>query len=320
MNISSPSRPASPKVSAIIPAYKADHLAEAVESVLSQTLKDYELIIVNDGSPYEIRKVLQSHIEAGQIRYIEQENKGVAAARNRGLAEAKGQFIAFLDDDDYWPPDKLDWQVAYLEGHPETGVIVGYTTVVDTNGNIRDQQSLEPGPISIEDFLKGNKFIYSPGQTVIRRGVLGSGDVFDRRYWGADDLDLWIRIAKQAAIIAVPRLALWYRRHGSNANSPVNALRFYEGCEKVFRKHIKALPPADRTGAFRKSIELLYGASGERAIMNCKARLRKGDGSELLRVGAMVMRLMVVAIHDWNFFRRVFMDVFVPVRFRKRAH
>ena len=94
-------------VSVIIPTYNhVDYVAETLETVFAQTFGDYEVIVVNDGSPDGTAEVLRPSREAGRIRYIEQANAGQAAARNRGLAEARGEFIAFLDDDDLWPPDK----------------------------------------------------------------------------------------------------------------------------------------------------------------------------------------------------------------------
>ena len=306
------------KASVVIPAYKADHLAQAVESVLAQTFTDYELIIVNDGSPFNIRKALEPYIKAGRIVYIEQENRGVAAARNRGLAEAKGEFLAFLDDDDYWPPDKLEWQVRHLDEHPETGMVLGNTTVVDANGVTKSEQSLAVGQVTARDFLSGNNYIYSPGQTLIRRSVLGGGEVFDGRIWGADDFDVWISIARKAGVDVVPRLAFYYRRHASNANSSPNALRLYESCEMVIRKHLGCVPGRDRARVACKGYEWLYGACGERAIMGCKARLRKGDASQLFRAGRMVMRLMLAAVYDSAFLRRVCRDVFIPIRFHRK--
>src|SRR5271170_3450676 len=99
-------------VSVVIPTYNhRDFVVEALESVFAQTFTDYEVIVVNDGSPDDTAAVLRPYIESGRIRYIEQENRGQAGARNRGLAEARGEFVAYLDDDDLWLRDKLAWQV-----------------------------------------------------------------------------------------------------------------------------------------------------------------------------------------------------------------
>jgi len=115
-----------PRVTVIIPVYgHRDHVLAALESVFSQTFKDFEVIVVNDGSPDDSAELLRPLASAGKIRYIEQENRGQAAARNRGLSEATGEFVALLDDDDQWPADKLEWQVAYLDASPDVGVVGG---------------------------------------------------------------------------------------------------------------------------------------------------------------------------------------------------
>ncbi len=98
-----------PKVSVLIPVYgHAEYVLDSLDSVFAQSYDDFEVIVINDGSPDASESVLDSYIRSGEIRYVYQENKGVAAARNHGLDLASGEFIAYLDDDDIWPVDKLD--------------------------------------------------------------------------------------------------------------------------------------------------------------------------------------------------------------------
>jgi glycosyltransferase involved in cell wall biosynthesis len=115
-----PGRAALPAVSVVIPTYKhRDFILDTVNSVLSQTFRDFEIIVVNDGSPDDTASLLRPMAESGMIRYVEQSNAAAAAARNRGLEMARGKFIAFLDDDDLWPQDKLEWQVLALSNSPD---------------------------------------------------------------------------------------------------------------------------------------------------------------------------------------------------------
>jgi glycosyltransferase involved in cell wall biosynthesis len=113
-----------PVVSLVMPSY--DHrkfVLGTLEPVLAQSFTGYEVIVVNDGSPDDTAGLLRPLVETGRIRYFEQENAGQPAARNRGLAECPGEFIAFLDDDDAWPADTLEWQVELLRTHaPAVGV------------------------------------------------------------------------------------------------------------------------------------------------------------------------------------------------------
>ena len=106
-----------PEVSIIIPAYNhADLLGEALESVFAQTYRNFEIIVVDDGSTDDTASLLKPLSEQGVIRYIYQQKQGVSAARNRGIVEANGRYIAFLDSDDLFEPDKLEIQVNYLLG------------------------------------------------------------------------------------------------------------------------------------------------------------------------------------------------------------
>ena len=97
-----------PRVSIVIPTYQhCDFILRTLSSVFEQSLGDYEIIVVNDGSKDDTATVLAPLVDAGRITYIEQENRGQSHARNVGLSRARGEYIAFLDDDDIWPPEKL---------------------------------------------------------------------------------------------------------------------------------------------------------------------------------------------------------------------
>ncbi|MFM6456289.1 MAG: glycosyltransferase family 2 protein, partial [Planktothrix sp.] len=118
----------SPQVSVIIPVYNGErYISQAIDSVLSQTDSNYEIIIVDDGSTDNTHQIIQHYIEKCQdldlIRYIFQSNQGVAAARNQGIQIAKGEFIALLDQDDVFLPEKLAHQVAYFQTHPDVAIV-----------------------------------------------------------------------------------------------------------------------------------------------------------------------------------------------------
>jgi glycosyltransferase involved in cell wall biosynthesis len=114
-----------PKVSVVIPTYgHRNYILDALTSVFEQSYTDREVIVVNDGSPRDTGSLLAPLVGTGRIRDIEQPNRGLAAARNPGLEAARGEYIALLDDDDIWPTDKLQWQVAELDAHREA-VAVG---------------------------------------------------------------------------------------------------------------------------------------------------------------------------------------------------
>ena len=171
-----------PRISVIIPTYRhGDTVLETLDSVFAQTFTDYEVIVVNDGSPDDTAERLRPLAETGRIRYFEQPNGGQANARNRGLAEARGEFIAYLDDDDLWPPDKLEWQLDSLEER-RCDVVVGnvsyfggvdFIPVWTEAGEILDFHS----------FFSGNMII-SPGQALIRTGSLRRAGLVGRTFPG----------------------------------------------------------------------------------------------------------------------------------------
>ncbi len=123
-------------VSIVIPTYNRAHLVgEAIVSALNQTYRHYEIIVVDDGSQDDTGKMIQAAFGGNpKVRYIQQENRGVSAARNRALSEARGEFIAFLDSDDSWLPGKLELQVACLRFLPEAGMIWTDMEAVDGQG------------------------------------------------------------------------------------------------------------------------------------------------------------------------------------------
>ena len=138
-----------PLVSAVIPCYKQGHfLAEAVQSVLGQTVDDLECIVVNDGSPDTTREVaMQLASGDPRVRYIEQVNRGLAAARNRGLGEARGRFIQFLDADDVIAPNKLRIQTDVLRAQPRWAVAYSdyrYCPQHDTSATIPSSNKIPP--------------------------------------------------------------------------------------------------------------------------------------------------------------------------------
>jgi glycosyltransferase involved in cell wall biosynthesis len=246
-----------PTVSVIIPTY--NHRAsvlETLESVFRQTFTDYEVIVVNDGSPDDTATILKPLVESGRIRYFEQANAGQAVARNRGIAEARGEFIALLDDDDLWPEDKLAWQVESLKADTNAIMVCGYS---DSFGKKTGERS--PGKNSdvnetLDLIFPGNR-IRSPGQTIIRKNAILALNGFDSKIWGADDWDLYFRLITLGSIIYIHRLALHYRLHLLNASR--NYYRMYHNCFKLYSKHISnsAHPQIQRRRTeFRETIRV----------------------------------------------------------------
>lgn len=242
----------SPQVSVIIPTYgHRDFVERTLSSVFAQTFTDFEIIVINDGSPDDTDIVLGPYVAKGTIRYVAQTNAGVAAARNKGISMARGEYIALLDDDDLWPEDKLFRQVRALQENPTLVMVYGAIACIDSHdlpmtpldsmGNplsLPCASAEKPGPSGnvFEAFVQDNA-ITSPGQCLIRRSaLLGQGETpFDPNIWGADDWDLWLRLAEQGTILYQPEVALCYRFHGGNASH--NIIRMRQNCLALLQKH-----------------------------------------------------------------------------------
>ena len=232
----------SPLISVVIPTYNhARYVLETLDSVFAQTYADYEVIVINDGSPDDTAARLRPLAEAGRIRYHEQPNAGQSAARNRGLSLARGEFVAFLDDDALWPPGKLAWQVAAVCASPDAGVVYGQ--VIELGDDRPHPPGDAPEGEVFERFLDAG-WIQSPGQALIRRRVLEQVGGFDPAIWGTDDWDLWLRLARTTRFCYQPQPALVYRRHAANASK--DFVRMWKNGHAVVRKHLGGHSAADR--------------------------------------------------------------------------
>jgi glycosyltransferase involved in cell wall biosynthesis len=270
-----------PKVSVIIPAYRhAEFIGAAIDSVLVQTYRDFEVIVVNDGSPDDTEEVLRPYIEGGQIRYFWQENQGAAAARNHGAKMAEGELLAFLDDDDQWLSDKLEWQVKVMEDS-DTVVVGGLN---DGDRHLRQNESTrvdtyETLPTHV--FFRGNPF-GSPGQTLIRRTAFDAVGGFDQGIWGADDLDIWIRLSRLGEVRKYSRLSLFYRSHDFNASHNYNRMAL--NLKKVISKNcdiegLENIKKLDRLGH-----RYLFNSFGKKMIWRAGACLFSGKFRESISI------------------------------------
>ncbi len=211
-----------PKVSVIIPTYnRAEFLRRAIRSVLNQTYQDFEIVVVDDASTDKSRDVV-SGISDERIRYICHEvNKGCPAARNTGVTNSRGEYIAFLDDDDEWLPDKLKMQVDLLDGSPSTtgGVYTASLVIDRPTGMILDGAKPEKkGNLFDELFLQN--CIRSPSTVLIRRRCFEKVGRFDTSLGFVDDWDMWIRVSKEFRLeyIKMPLVKYYYHDGQSSAD------------------------------------------------------------------------------------------------------
>ncbi len=184
-----------PLVSVIIPTYNRGWiLAEAIDSVLAQDYKDYELIVVDDGSTDNTREILD--IYGQDIIILRQANTGVSAARNRGIAKAGGQLVAFLDSDDLWLPRKLSRQVGFLNLNPDA--VINHTEEIWIRNGVRvnpKDRHRKPSGMIFERSL--GLCLVSPSAVMIKKALFDAVGVFDESLPACEDYDLWLRIGCQ---------------------------------------------------------------------------------------------------------------------------
>ncbi len=209
--------PVVPRVSVIIATYNnAHYILEAIASIFNQTYTSYEIIVIDDGSTDNTRQVLEPYLD--KIRYLYQENKGVSHARNLGLEMARGEFISFLDADDFFLPDKLAKQVAVFDAHPSLGIVhSGWRLVNEKGEKISDIEfwhwygSLE---LDLETWVVWKPVTIS---MMFRKSWIKSVGGFDTRWHHGEDIDLVLRLSVNGCqAVWLPKITYCYRQHHYN--------------------------------------------------------------------------------------------------------
>jgi glycosyltransferase involved in cell wall biosynthesis len=242
-----------PRVSIIIPAYNvAPYIRETLASVFAQTFSDFEVIIINDGSPdsEEFELAIKPYRE--RIRYLKQENRGASAARNAGLRAARGELIAFLDADDLWSPNYLAEQLKFIREYGcdlacADALIFGVSA--DAGQSYMDSlmESAPPaGLVTFLDLVNADRSLITSG-VVVRRDLVLEVGLFDEALRNAQDFDLWLRLARYGARLAYQRKVLLSYRSRPNSlsgdaiNSHQRELRVFDKIEQSYE-----FTPAER--------------------------------------------------------------------------
>jgi glycosyltransferase involved in cell wall biosynthesis len=214
-----------PLVSVVIPTYNsALFLPQSIESVLQQTYGNFEVIVIDDGSTDNTEEVLSGY--KGAIRYMKKKNGGPSAARNLGIAEAKGEFIAFQDSDDLWLPEKLQLQMEYLTNHPEIAVL--YTDLIQFNQQGLVSASLEerygtlPSGYIFEELLVNHAVTLST--VIVRRSCIDEVGVFDESLIGAEDYNFYLRLARKFQFAFINQALVHKRLHTNNLSDDLDQM------------------------------------------------------------------------------------------------
>ncbi|UTA69429.1 glycosyltransferase [Emticicia sp. 21SJ11W-3] len=247
-------------VSVLMPVFNAEkYVKEAINSILNQTLKDFELIILNDSSTDNSKDVVLS-IQDNRIRYIENEsNQGLAFSRNRLLSEAKSKYIAWLDADDIAYPTRLQDEVDFLEANPGHAMVSGWARLIDSDGHATGDfiKSYIPDKHLGTLLLFVNYFVQSG--MMLRREYLPEVH-YRPEYPPAEDYELWVRIAASHAVAILPKILVDYRIHATNTSSTQQE-RSEKGIKMNHRHQLSELG----INATQEEIDLHYSIAFKKA-------------------------------------------------------
>ena len=243
-----------PRVSVIIPAYKtAEFIAETLDSVFAQTFTDFEVIVINDGSPDsdEMEQAIAAY--RGRILYFKQENRGLAGARNTGIQHARAEYLAFLDSDDCWLPDYLVFQMKFLEEAPSVDVVYSDAQHFGDPalaGKTYMQTCPSNGPVTLENLIREDCQVIA-SCTVARKQVVVDAGLFDENFRRCEDYDLWLRILCRGGKVAYQRKVLGrYRSRPSSLSR--DAMKMSEALVAAYEKAERTMDLPEETRAILK--------------------------------------------------------------------
>lgn len=263
------------RVSVVLPTFdRLEFLRPTLASVFAQTCKDFEIVVADDGSGEETRAFLRT-LESEHVRVLYLDHSGSpATARNAAIAAARGEYIAFLDSDDSWAPEKLALQVAALDARPDCGWSYTAFVRVDARGEVlADERTRRWQPCEgriFEPVLRGEASIRTPC-VLVRRTALARCGGFDARIAACEDYDLWLRLALHSPVVLVDRPLTRVRIGGPgySARWPHAVLYQLESVEKLLPASPPEYRPALRRQRARFAMQLAreYRARGDRLRM-----------------------------------------------------
>jgi glycosyltransferase involved in cell wall biosynthesis len=259
-----------PLVSVIIATHnRAEFVGQTLKSVLDQTHKGIEVIVVDDGSTDNTADLLKQY--EGRIKYVYQERSERSKARNRGVKHSRGTYIAFLDSDDLWLPEKIERQVQLLNERPDVGVVYTDVQFIDAKGNAYSDEISWDVPkrqVLYEDLMTHNVITGTTSSVMIRRECLDKVGLFDESMDACEDLDLFRRIAQYYTFYKIELPLVRFRIHPGSTQ--VNASAMAKGWETTIEKISRNTP---REFKYYKTEAIIKILSQIAHLYRCDGRL-----------------------------------------------
>jgi glycosyltransferase involved in cell wall biosynthesis len=235
-----------PKVSVIIPSYNCgQYVTKAIDSVLEQTYKEYEIILVDDGSKDGTKKTVEKYLQFINFNYIYQQNKGLAAARNIGIRNARGKYIALLDADDWWSPTKLEKQIKVFEGDSEIELVHSNVYVAYEE----NKEKIEPYCMNIDYNKLSKKKLFEKilfweadicvPTIIIKKTLLDKVGYFDEKlsYLGCEDREFCLRAFRGSKTFFINDYLAYYLQRKNSMTKDLNKMQ--KAREYLIEKTIK---------------------------------------------------------------------------------
>ncbi|MFB2895267.1 glycosyltransferase [Aerosakkonemataceae cyanobacterium BLCC-F50] len=229
-----------PLVSVIIPIFNGEKtIRDTIESVINQTFSNWELIAIDDGSQDATLDIVSS-IKDSRLKVFSYPNAGAPTSRNRGFSHSEGEFIAFLDADDCWTPDKLEAQLKALQENPDAAVAYSWSDFVDESGSFLRQGSHSTVSGNVYEKLLLADFLDNGSNPLIRRQAFMEVGGFDESLPAGQDWDLYLRLAARYNFVVVPVSQILYRVSANSISS--NVMRLESGCLKAIERAFSQAP------------------------------------------------------------------------------
>ncbi len=198
-------------ISVIVPVFNGEKtIKETIDSILNQTFKDIELIIINDGSNDKTLEILENILDS-RIKIFSYNNAGLSASRNRGISQAKREYISFIDADDLWTSDKLELQWRALQENPQAAVAYSWTDYIDESSKfLKSGRRITVNGNAFSQLLIFN-FLENGSNPLIRQTAIEKVDGFDESLPAAEDKDMWLRLAANYEFVCIEKPQILYR-------------------------------------------------------------------------------------------------------------